>query len=334
MNKKSVLNLIVITFLVMFYIGCNLIGPSITAGDVETMSASGISFDMVYVPEGLSFYNGINDAGSSSVANAYRIMSTELTYELWYAVRNWAENSANPAYTFASTGREGNDGTDGASPTEADQEPVTQISWRDAMLWCNALTEWYNAQTGTSRSCVYYTDSGYTTPIYSVDLTAIVYPNPGSQDDPYVKTDADGFRLPTRNEWELSARYIDDLNGDGDIQDEGEYYPGDYASGSTADYNDTLASQAAAWYDANSGNATHNVGQKPVSGNALALYDMCGNVFEWSFNWADTFEGVRRSKHGGSWFDTTQLLQIGIKNVGSPPNMLSDDFGMRIVKSE
>ena len=79
------------------------------------------------------------------------------------------------------------------------------------MVWCNALTEWYNAQKGTSYTCAYYTDLAYTTPLRSVDDTgSVTYPDPGGQDDPFVNADATGFRLLTSNEWELAARWRND----------------------------------------------------------------------------------------------------------------------------
>jgi len=120
------------------------------------------------------------------------------------------------------------------------------------MVWCNAAIEGYNAQNGTSLECVYYYDSAYNTPIRdSLDddshtteqggnYTWGVNPNAGEFDYPYVKSDAAGFRLATSNEWALAARYIDDANDDGDIQDGGEYYPGNYASGADAQYDDTI----------------------------------------------------------------------------------------------
>jgi formylglycine-generating enzyme required for sulfatase activity len=45
---------------------------------------------------------------------AFSIGETEVTYELWYAVRQWAETSK--GYTFFNKGREGKDGKDGADP--------------------------------------------------------------------------------------------------------------------------------------------------------------------------------------------------------------------------
>ena len=101
------------------------------------------------------------------------------------------------------------------------------MSWRDAVVWCNALTESKNAHDNSGLELVYYTDAAYTSPLRSCDAgTTATNDVAGSQDNPYVKNDANGYRLPTSNEWELAARYIGDFNGDDDIQDAGEYIRG------------------------------------------------------------------------------------------------------------
>jgi len=306
-----------------------------------TFTADSVSFNMAYIP-GKSFKTGTDDlGGTATVTNDYWIGETEVTYELWSAVYEWAKNGTGGAtgegdYSFDNAGVMG----DGAGDTN--KHPVTTINWRDAMVFCNALTEYYNAKNGTSLDCVYYyDDSPYNTPIRDSldddshategpgDYTALVNPNAGGFDDPYVKSDADGFRLVISNEWELAARYIDYANSDGDIEDANEYYPGNYASGATADYNDAVATGAVAWYWDNSGSSTHEVKEK--NANALGLYDMSGNVWEWCFDWYTV--GSTRMIRGGGWFDTANYMQVGLVGDFTPCSG-NGNIGFRLARAQ
>lgn len=275
-------------------------------GTAETFNPGTESFDMHYVPP-KSFPTGSDDSGTSSVANAFWIAQTEVTYGLWSEVHSWATSNG---YSFANVGIQGNDGN------QTDQHPVTTINWRDAMIWTNALTEYHNAQTGGSLEPVYYTDSGYTAPFRSVTDDSSISDALGEEDNPYVKHEANGFRLPTMGEWELAARYKEDWNGDWDIEDSGEYYPGDYASGATADYHDTTATGNVAWYNNNSGSRTHSVAQKIA--NALGLHDMSGNVWEWTFDWYPGQEGSRRYFRGGGFGSDADSLQVWSGGTSNP----------------
>ena len=80
-----------------------------------------------------------------------------------------------------------------------------------------------------------------------------------------------GLRLPTEEEWEYAAR----------------------AGNGGARYEEL---DIVAWHRGNSGGQTHDVAQKQP--NAWGLYDMLGNVYEWTSN----LRGAdRRVLRGGSW---------------------------------
>lgn len=80
---------------------------------------------------------------------------------------------------------------------------------------------------------------------------------------------ARNYRLPTEAEWEYAAR-------SGGKREK-------YAGG------DDLTSVA--WYSDNSGNKTHQVGQKRA--NSLGIYDMSGNICEWVSDWyGDGYYGI------------------------------------------
>ena len=86
------------------------------------------------------------------------------------------------------------------------------------------------------------------------------------------------YRLPTEAEWEYACR----------AGTTSEYYFGDDAS-QLGEY---------AWFGGNSGQTTHPVGQKKP--NEWGLYDMAGNVWEWTDSWYDSSRSYRVLR-GGSW---------------------------------
>jgi formylglycine-generating enzyme required for sulfatase activity len=242
---------------------------------------------------------------------------------LWYTVHQWAIANG---YTFANAGKEGHDGSAGASPTAAKYEPVTKVNWRDCMVWCNA----YSEMAGLGP--VYYTDSGYTTVLKaSSNSGGSVNTTPGSYDNPYVNWNATGYRLPTEGEWQYAASY----------QDGSTWTPYNYASGATADYINAAACQAVANYTEPDPDETKNVGSYQT--NQLGIHDMSGNVSEWCWDWNADWpvdaktdyrgpgSGSYRFNRGGSWYDPAYSLQVGFRYY-SYPGLEDDGFGLRLVR--
>lgn len=302
----------------------SLASTNLTAGDVTTYTVNGVTFKMIYVP-GKTTYTGPADAAQATVGNDFQVAETEVTYELWNVVYTWAISNG---YTFANAGTMGDGGGD------TNQHPVTIVNWRDAIVWCNALTEYYNFLNATSIEVVYTSDAGYATPIRSSADGAFDqstdYPNSGSFDDPYVNPNTSGFRLPTSNEWELAGRYKNDANSDGDIIDVGEYYPGNYASGATADYTDQAATDLVSVNNNNAGFSTAAV--KSKNANALGLYDMSGNVIEWVFDWHPSFIGSLRVTRSGSWFNDALNMRVGYMT-GNNSYYESSGIGFRLSRT-
>jgi len=323
--KEKIILLTVITILMMSCPSPSSSGgdseDSLQAGDTKTFSADSISFRLKYCPGGTFDAGALDDndlntdgdtddsgEGVSQVVSSFWLGETEVTYELWYAVLTWASGNG---YNFENSGKEGNDGTEGAASLLSGSlaEPVTTVSWRDVMVFCNALTEWYNEKTGSSLTTV-YNSSG--TPIRDSRST-----NSAITDAVTADTSKTGFRLLSSLEWECAARYI---NGS-------SWTAGANASGATNDYTNSTATGNVAVYG-----VSNTAAIKSKNSNALGCYDMSGNVFEWCFDWHPDHSGTHKFARGGGYGSINYLLAIGFAGTGcfGAQDATGSDLGLRI----
>ena len=289
------------------------------------------------LPNTGDYWKGVFIKDRKVKLSPYKLGKTEVTYELWYSVLKWNTDNGK-GYVFAHQGREGSNGTDGAAPTETGKtEPVTMISWRDCIVWCNAYTE---MKMGKDE-CVYRKSKTDSTVLKDATVTAAC-------DAAYADMSKKGFRLPTEAEWEYAAR-----RQGSNTENAAQY--GDVwltklnsASGAKADWNNADETKAVAWYRANSDNKTHPVGKKRA--NALGLHDMSGNVWEWCFDWWNNnpasndaaYEqdgivtdpqgaaaGAYRVDRGSSWYSYARYFTVGVRGRISPDGRGSD-LGFRL----
>ena len=116
------------------------------------------------------------------------------------------------------------------------------------------------------------------------------------------------FRLPTEEEWEYACR----------AGSTGEY-------GLLADGREGTIDEMG-WYEDNSDDKTHPVGQKKP--NAWGLYDMYGNVYEWTAS----ANGSNRFSRGGSYYINASYCESDYRRWLTPVGR-SFNLGFRLVAS-
>ncbi len=131
------------------------------------------------------------------------------------------------------------------------------------------------------------------------------------------------YRLPTEAEWEYAAR-----GGPPSKQNFG------YAGSDKID--------EVAWYNGNSDGRTHPVGQKKA--NALGLFDISGNVWEWCSDWYEGYStesqsnpkgpdsGRGRVYRGGSWGGNASDCRV-VGRYNDTPRRRGFDVGFRLASS-
>ncbi len=131
--------------------------------------------------------------------------------------------------------------------------------------------------------------------------------------------DCTGYRLLTEAEWEGAAR-----------------------CGTDTEYAGSNTSTDVAWTDENTNSSPHTVAG--LAPNACGLYDMSGNVWEWTQDWYDDYpsgsvtdpigaeSGSFRVFRGGGWFNDAGAAAVSGRNYGTP-GYAGGRVGFRVSRS-
>jgi formylglycine-generating enzyme required for sulfatase activity len=189
--------------------------------------------------------------------------------------------------------------------------PVEQVSWFDAVEYCNKRSQ----REGLS-------------PAYSIRGT-------GDSRTVSLNRNANGYRLPTEAEWEYACRAGTATRfntGNAETSLAG------YANRADQVLKEKHPDWLAAWKeqipDFTIVNIRDGYGETAPAGsfrpNAWGLYDMHGNVWEWCWDWFGGYasgaqtdpmgatSGTNRVRRGGSWNDGGQGLRSANRNFHTP----------------
>ena len=278
-----------------------------------------------------------------TTVSSFSLARYETSYNTWYEVLKWAEKHG---YNIVNKGVEGvfgeveheNNMSDAGAEPKLVEMPVCRLTWRDVMVWCNALSEMKGLKP------VYCTDKDFKTPLR--DSTGVAFDDlknyatePGEVDNPYVNTKANGFRLPYVKEWEYAARKrldgtaISGRNVSGDetgsaiettatelmnglsfplSSKQNEYCwqrQNSASNGPSETYtgqDDTTTTLSTKTEKSISGRRMHLSGGKLP--NHLGFFDMSGNVPEWCFDYDVPYGSMNkfstaRGQRGGDYLN-------------------------------
>ncbi len=191
--------------------------------------------------------------------------------------------------------------------------PVENVSWLDAVAYCNALSRQESL-----------------TPAYTIDGRTVTWDK-----------SADGYRLPTEAEWEYACRAgtATPFNTETSISPEESNYYGHYPY----EIEDNYFSQ---------GNLSTKPGEyrqttvavDSFSPNAWGLYNMHGNVSEWVWDYYGEYNaageadptgpetGTRRVYRGGGWNDFAKNMRSAYRAT-LPEDKGSFNLGIRLVRN-
>jgi outer membrane protein assembly factor BamB/formylglycine-generating enzyme required for sulfatase activity len=239
----------------------------------------------------------------------FLVARTETTFRDWKTVQDWAIARG---YRFNYLGNMGSDWHASETHSHCPDEPVTRLSWFDALIWCNALSEM------ESRRPCYYTDPERARPLRAAlpvrhpmtqgehERAAALLWTLTTKPEIHVDWSADGYRLPTPFEWQRA------------------YAPREDA----AVYWSDDSPDAFCWHGANAGGTTHPVATREP--NALGLFDIAGNVDELCFSDASDLDPYDRRNPKGSLKRAERAAGGGQFLI--PPQLGPNAFGRRALR--
>ena len=265
--------------------------------DITFNTASSTPVGFALIPAGTFQMGDSLDGGSDAVVrtvkvSAFYMAKTEVTKADWNEVRAWGISRG---YTDLAVGG-----------GKAINHPVQNVTWWDAIKWCNARSE----KDGL-KPC--YRVGG------NIMRTGVT--------EPTANWAANGYRLPTEAEWEKAAR--------GGLI--GKRFPwGDTISHSQANYvSDSLYAYDVSptrgyhpQYLASNEPFTSPVGS--FAANGFGLHDMAGNVLEWCWDWVGDYataastdprgasSGTLRITRGGMWNASLVYCRVADRNWSGP----------------
>lgn len=250
------------------------------------------SFDMIFCPRG---EYSVGKISKTPAKNTYRkgvieypflLGETEVTQELYEAVTGIRTKSDYKA-----------------------TKPVANVTWFDAVFFCNSLSKLHRLDTCYEVSDMKYSNHDYITAGGTQSWQSIV------SADVLLDFKKNGYRLPLEKEWEYAAKAGTDnawfgTNSASDVK----YY---------------------GWYAGNTGKISEAKPVKKKLPNEWGFYDMLGNVREWCW---DSFYNTRYSTYerlqkGGCYlYYDKATLKIEFK-AGYTPGIKSDTIGFRLART-